>query len=156
MSERIKMMTAVDLSDYSAIVVSYGVWLARQLNAQLVLINVINKRDLDMVQRAMIGYEAFSFPTYLADQEQERESKMKELTAALETGGLDCRYVVRSGIPYQELLDAIEAEKVQLVVVGTKGRSNLADVIVGSTARRLYQRSPVPLLSIPAGFDKIP
>jgi nucleotide-binding universal stress UspA family protein len=156
MAERIKMMTAVDLSDYSAIVVSYGVWLARQLNAQLMLINVINKRDLDMVQRAMIGYEAFSFPTYLADQEQERESKMKELTASLETDGLDCRYVVRSGIPYQELLDAIEAERVQLVVVGTKGRSNLADVIVGSTARRLYQRSPVPLLSIPAGFDKIP
>lgn len=156
MSERIKMMAAVDLSDYSAIVVSYGVWLARQLNAQLVLINVINQRDLDMVQRAMIGYEAFSFPTYLADQEQERESKMKELTAALETDGLDCRYVVRSGIPYQELLDAIEAEKVQLVVVGTKGRSNLADALVGSTARKLYRRSPVPLLTIPAGFDQIP
>jgi nucleotide-binding universal stress UspA family protein len=149
------MMVAVDLSDYSAIIVNYSVWLATRLNAELVLVNVINQRDLDMVQRAMIGYEAFSYPTYLADQEQERESKMRELTATAQTE-LNCRYVVRCGVPYHELLDAIDAEQVQMVVVGTKGRSNLADVIVGSTARKLYRRSPVPLLTIPAGFDKIP
>lgn len=156
MSARIKMIVAVDLSDYSAIIVGYSVWLARQLKADLVLVNIINQRDLNMVQRAMIGYEAFSYPDYLADQEQERESKMKELAAACGTDGLNCRYVVRSGIPYHELLDAIEAEQPQMAVVGTKGRSNLADAIVGSTARKLYRRSPVPLLTIPAGFDKLP
>ncbi len=156
MSERIKMMVAMDLSDYSAIIVGYSVWLARQLKADLVMVNVINQRDLDMVQRAMIGYEGFSYPNYLADQEQERESKMKELTTAAGSDALNCRYIVRSGVPYHELLDAIEAEQPQMVVVGTKGRSNLADAIVGSTARKLYRRSPAPLLAIPAGFDKIP
>ncbi|MDX2454267.1 hypothetical protein [Desulfosarcina sp.] len=55
MTQTFKIMTAVDLSEYSAASVRYSVPLAMKLDAGLLLINVINQRDLDMVQRAMIG-----------------------------------------------------------------------------------------------------
>ncbi len=55
MTQTFKIMTAVDLSEYSAASVRYSVALAMKLDAELLLINVINQRDLDMVQRAMIG-----------------------------------------------------------------------------------------------------
>ncbi len=102
----------------------------------------------------MLGYEAFSFPNYLSEQEQDRETKMKDLFMAVSPGRVRCRYIVKNGIPYLELLAAIEEEKPNLIVVGIKGRSNLADVVVGSTARKMYRRSPVPLLTIPAGYDQ--
>ena len=156
MTQTMKILAAVDLSDYSTTIIRYSVWLAMRLDADLVLVNVINQRDLDMVQRSMTGYEAFSYPNYLTDQVQDRESKMKEIIEAVYPGMVNCSYLVQAGIPYRELLTAIESEKPGLIVVGTKGRSNLADVVVGSTARKLYRRSPIPLLTIPAGFNELP
>ena len=152
----IKIMTAVDLSDYSAAAVRYGVWLSMKLDAELLLINVINHRDIEMVQRAMIGYDAFSLPDYLEEQVQDRVTKMKGLLTAASHDTVDCRYIVKNGIPYWELMEAIKEEKPQLILLSTKGRSNIADVLVGSTAWRIYRRSPIPLLTIPAGFDELP
>jgi nucleotide-binding universal stress UspA family protein len=149
-------MAAVDLSEFSTTIVRYSVWLSMRLNANLVLVNVINQRDLDMIQRTMTGYAEFSFMNYLTDQVQDRKSKLKELFEAASPGMVNCRYIVQPGIPYRELLAVIESEKANLMVVGTKGRSNLADVVVGSTARKMYRRSPIPLLTIPAAFNELP
>ena len=156
MAQTMKIMAAVDLSDFSAAIVRYSVWLAMRLDADLVLVNVINQRDLDMVQRAMTGYDAFSYPNYLTEQVQDRETKIKEIIETVYPDMVNCSYLVQAGIPYLEMLAAIETEKPGLIVVGTKGRSNLADVVVGSTARKLYRRSPIPLLTIPAGFNELP
>jgi nucleotide-binding universal stress UspA family protein len=156
MKRETRIMAAIDLSDYSEAIVRYSTRLAAKLNAELLLVNVINQRDLDMIHRAMIGYESFSYPDYLADQEENRESKMRDLVAAVsrDEDAVNCRFLVRNGIPHHELLDVVNTENVDILVVGTKGRSNLTDVVVGSIARKLYRRSIIPLLAIPAGFDK--
>ena len=104
----------------------------------------------------MTGYETFSYPNYLTEQVKDRETKMKAIIQAVDPDMVDCSYLVQVGIPYRELLTAIENEKPGLMVVGTKGRSSLVDVVVGSTARKLYRRSPIPLLTIPAGFSDLP
>ncbi|MBC2710289.1 MAG: universal stress protein, partial [Desulfosarcina sp.] len=126
MEQKLKIMAAVDLSDYSPITVRYGVWLAKKMDGELLLVNVINQRDLDMVQRTMVGFESFSFSDYLTEQVQDREAEMKDLFKAVSPGTVKCRYLVQTGTPYLELLSAIESEKPSLMVVGTKGRSNLA------------------------------
>ena len=156
MTKKIKILAAVDLSEYSPAIVRYSGLLATKMDADVILVNVINQRDIDMIHRAMMGYESFSFPDYMVDQEIYRETQMNDLIKANCPDGVNCRCVVVSGVPFHALLQAIENENPQFMVVGTKGRSNLADVIVGSTARQLFRRCPIPLLSIPAGFDKLP
>jgi nucleotide-binding universal stress UspA family protein len=156
MTQRFTIMAAVDLSDYSAMTVRYSVWLAKKINAALLLVSVINQRDLDMVRRAMVGYEAFSLPNYMDEQVKDRKARMKELFEAASPTNIDCNYLVREGVPYLELLATIQEQKPNLLVVSAKGRSNLADVVVGSTARKMYRRSPIPLVTIPAGFSDTP
>lgn len=156
MTPKMTIMAAVDLSEFSPMVIRYSVWLSMQTGADLVLVNVINQRDLDMVQRAMAGYEAFSFPNYVSEQTHDRERQMKAMVAKASDEPVACRYLVRTGIPYREVLAAVDGETPRLLVVGTKGRSNLADAVVGSTARKLYRRSPVPLVTIPAGYNEVP
>jgi nucleotide-binding universal stress UspA family protein len=136
MNQKSKILAAVDLSDYSPAIVKYGVWLAARMNAELVVVNVVNQRDLDLVQRAMAGYESFSYKDYQAEQERHCEKQVRGLIEANCPDNVDCRCTVRVGIPYRELLASIESEKPHLMVVGIKGRSNLADVVVGSTAPR--------------------
>ena len=156
MTQRITIMAAVDLSDYSAMTVRYSTWLAKQLNASLLLVSVINQRDLDMVSRAMVGYEAFSLPNYIDEQIKDRKARIKDLLETVSPEAIEYTVKIRQGVPYLELLAAIKDEQPDMLVVGAKGRSNLADVVVGSTARKMYRRSPIPLVTIPAGFSEIP
>ena len=58
------------------------------------------------------------------------------------------------------ILSIIETHKPQLVVVGTKGKSRLKEVILGSTTKALVKHSPIPVMAIPEDasqkdFDKV-
>lgn len=55
---------------------------------------------------------------------------------------------ITSGIPSQEVLAAAEAGQVDLVVVGTRGRTGLEQVLLGSTAERIIRAAPCPVLAV--------
>jgi len=52
------------------------------------------------------------------------------------------------GDPAQEILKAIESEKIDMVVMGTHGRKRLENVLFGSVARNVVKRSPAPVLTV--------
>ena len=45
-----KILVACDLSNYSIQAVEYAAEMAESVNAELVIVNVINQRDLDMIE----------------------------------------------------------------------------------------------------------
>ena len=55
---------------------------------------------------------------------------------------------VRAGVPFQEICYFAEQTLIQLIVVGTHGRSGLAHLLIGSTAERVVQHARCPVLSI--------
>jgi nucleotide-binding universal stress UspA family protein len=149
-----RILAACDLSTYTGDVLDTAIGLADSLDAGLLVVNVIIQRDMDSTQEALekiaFGYEnvPISLAQHRADMKGERRQSLRE--AIERAGGADrtCEYLIKIGDPYQAIVEVIDQERADLVVIGTKGRSNLGDVLHGSTAERLFRRCPVPLLSV--------
>jgi nucleotide-binding universal stress UspA family protein len=87
---------------------------------------------------------------------KDRKARIKELLETVSPEAIEYTVKIRQGVPYMELLAVVKDQQPDMLVVGAKGRSNLADAVVGSTARKMYRRSPIPLVTIPAAFSDIP
>ena len=142
------LMVAVDFSEHATAALKYAHDLARKLDGTIILVNVFNERDIQAIQHALETYDPALCRKYIDDGRQDRQNRLNALEKEICAQVTVKKKIVRIGVPYQELLAAVEEEAPDLLVMGTKGRSNLADSILGSCAQKLFRRCPVPLLSL--------
>jgi len=143
-----KILVACDLSQYSIQAVEYGAEMAESVNAELVIVSVINQRDLDMIRKVTQHTDKITVSKYVSETKENRSEEIAKILAASKHDPALYRIVFRTGVPFREILAAIEEEKADVLVMGTKGRTDLADVLFGSTAKKMFRRCPIPLLSI--------
>jgi nucleotide-binding universal stress UspA family protein len=85
---------------------------------------------------------------YVSNKKEELSKQIDELIEEANGTHLSIKKVFRVGVPFQELIRAVKDEGVDLMVMGSKGRSDIAEVLFGHTAEKMFRRCPVPLLSI--------
>jgi len=151
-----KIIAAIDLSEYSRDVLEYAGNLAKCIKSELIVVNVINNRDIDALQRAAMETDAFLVKEWLSRQKEERQALIEKLIEETGCGHLPNKIVFREGVPFRELLKAVDEEGADLLALGAKGRSNVPGELVGSTAEKICRRCPVPILSLRSpGHKKI-
>ena len=148
MSAAKKILVAVDFSKYSLKVSKCACRLAEDLSAELLFVNVINQKDVDMVKNAAAYIDRLSVEEYINDLRQNRDEDMDHLLDEINGHSIPSRFMVRTGVPFLELIKTAEEEKVDMVVMGTRGRGNISGILHGSQAEKMYRHCPVPLLSI--------
>ena len=143
-----KIMVAIDFSDYSLPAAQYASDLAKDVSASLLLTNVLNQKNIDMMNKVALKVPGFSIKNYIDEYIVERINRLDDYVKKIDTGNLDVEVNVCVGVPYSALLEEIEEKKPDLLIMGIKGRSNIFDTIVGSCAQKMFRRCPIPLLSI--------
>ena len=143
-----KIMAAIDFSEYSEEIVKYAVELTDAQDAQLIVANVINQRDINAMLIAIQNQIDIDVDKFIVREKVKRTLDIKKLLQTTKGIHLPVKTVIKIGVPFQKLVEAVKEEQADILVMGTKGRSNLAETLFGSTAEKMFRHCPVPLLSI--------
>lgn len=82
--------------------------------------------------------------------------KLKEYKKQLEEAGYDVRFEVRSGVhfyPPTEIINEAEQAGADYIVIANRGHSKVQEMLLGSTATEVLQRSPLPVYLINVEVD---
>ena len=101
-----------------------------------------------MVKQVTLHTDKLSVQGYIDGVKEDRTEQMQKILKETGCGRIPNRLTFRTGTPFEELISAAKEEKVDMVVMGTKGRGNIAGILMGSQAEKMFRHCPVPLLSI--------
>jgi universal stress protein A len=68
--------------------------------------------------------------------------------------GLNVRLALRTGVPWQEIVDLATDERADLVAIGTYGRGGMNRLLLGSVADRVVRLAPCPVLVVPEKYHE--
>jgi nucleotide-binding universal stress UspA family protein len=146
-----KMVVAIDFSEYSRETLAYAVETAALTQAQMVLINIINQKEIDAMEKAVNAEHPnrFDLAKFLGEEMDRRKMKLRTLIKGIPAmDNMPVKIRIGHGVPHVEILEAVKRENADFLVFGPKGRTNFKEFLFGSVAEKLFRHSPVPVMSI--------
>lgn len=139
-----KLLVACDGSKNSLRAVRYAIKLAGSMTAatRITLISVHDDTALRHASR-FVGKDTID--DYLRE---ESDTDLAAARRALDKAGIAHDMIIRRGHVAAEIADAAARGRFDMIVLGSKGRSSLADLLVGSVASRVIELSAVPALLV--------
>lgn len=139
-----KILFPTDFSVHSHAAWEYARELAEAFEAQLILLHVIP--PLPLVTEGYVPQETLD---RLSGQSQkEAEQELGALVRSIKKPAKPPKTLIVDGVPFNEILRVGEKEKVDLIVMGTHGRTGLAYVLLGSVADKVVRMAPCPVLTV--------
>ncbi len=134
-----RILLATDLSAASDAASVHAFDLARSLNADLVVVSVI-----DPATDPVTGLRG----TPIDRLRDERLTAAQALVARGRHDGVRVSFLVWEGNPGEAIVEAATSEQVDLVVVGSHGRSGVGRMLLGSVSDFVVRRAPCPVLVV--------
>jgi nucleotide-binding universal stress UspA family protein len=139
-----KILFATDFSPASDAALGFASSLASDSGAVLHIVHVGVSHADAFATTAPYGY-AISEEVELRER-KEREAKLDSLRPTV--AGVSCERHDLEGNPAEEVLRFAEEEGVDLIVVGSHGRTGLSRMLMGSVAEEIVRRADCPVLVV--------
>ena len=141
-----KILYPTDFSDVATKAMEYIKQLKAAGSQEVVILHVINKRILDGLKRHAIRDSDIDM--WRIKAREVADEAMAEVRKDLEGIGFKVTCLVRTGFPWQEILEVEDAEAPSVIVIGSHGRSNLGEVFLGSVSDRVIRKCQHPVLVV--------
>ena len=137
------VLFATDFSPTSNAALPYAAAICRRFGATLHAAHVLSDTSLLMMTG---GVDYVSMSTIYEDAHGEARVKLNEMAAQLE--GIEHHCYVRHGQVWKNLSGIIDENQIDLIVVGTHGRSGLGKLLLGSVAEDILRHAACPVLTV--------
>ena len=153
-----KVLIPVDFSDYSLKACQFGFSFAKSINAEVILLHAYFSPIY--VPTIPYGTENFNFQIEREDSIKSMiETVHKELNKLSDTikkkvengefPNIKYTCILRDGIPEEEILRYAKEYKPQIIIMGTRGRSQKDIDLIGSVIAEVIERSKTFVYAIP-------
>lgn len=140
-----KILFPTDLSRAAAEAQLYACALAEKFGAELHVLSVIQ----DMALISPDPNMPWLVPANNLDEVRHSvEQALAQIPDPSWTPPRPIQRVIRVGVPFLEIIKYAKELDVDLIVMGTHGRSGLAHVLLGSTAEKIVRKAPCPVLTV--------
>ena len=138
-----RILVPTDFSAPSDAALACARAVATQFGASLHLLHVA-----DDPYRALYSNEVFvaEVEGVRADLVNDAYRRMKQLTAADDERSVTVEAII--GTAASSIVDYAAGHDIDLIVMGTHGRSGMSKVLMGSVAERVVRTAPCPVLTI--------
>ncbi|UPV99585.1 universal stress protein [Halorussus gelatinilyticus] len=149
------VMIPTDGSDCADVAVDHCLAIAERYDATVHAVNVVNVQAVATGADSWTeeGVDVGSTTDLFDDLEARGESATERVAERAREAGLDAVTDVREGVPASTLLDYADENDVDLITIGTHGRTGIERYFIGSTTAKLVRTSEVPVLSVRAPGD---
>ena len=84
---------------------------------------------------------------------KDTKAQLELLGDGLRARGLTVSEITREGYPATVIEEEVERQQADLIVIGSRGRTGLKHMLLGSIAERVVQKAPCPVLTVKAHED---
>jgi nucleotide-binding universal stress UspA family protein len=147
-----KILAATDGSDHGTKAVKFASELAGKYGAKLVLVHVLQHGRIPEPVQKMLEAEHLIEPHQPASLRAFEKlgehflGTAKQL--AQDAGVKDIREIIEHGEPAHQILACADREKADLIVVGSRGLSELKGMLIGSVSYKLIQLAKCTCIAV--------
>lgn len=145
------MLVATDFSDASTAATTYAFKLARALQARLYVMHVVPEDDVRVLTAIRTHLLSEVTPETLVETfYTEADQRLKRLVQDGQVADLLQESLIVTGQPAAAIVSWATTKQVQLLVLGSHGRSGMTRFLMGSVAERVLREAPCAVLVVPA------
>jgi universal stress protein A len=138
-----RILFPTDFSHYNDAALNYASTLAGEADALLYIVHVDEMQDLN----AAMGEAGYLIAAAVAHEGRPEVRRRLEEVVPTSEEVIYEHYYLR-GSPVDEIVQFAERENVDLIVMGSHGRTGLSRLLMGSIAEGVMRRAPCPVLVV--------
>lgn len=137
-----KILCPLDFSENSEHALLYARALAQAHGAELLLLHVVE------LPLSYLAPDAVLPADILERQREACVQNLTTITAAVRQELPHTDWLLEEGNPFPRIIEVARQHAVDLIVMGTHGRTGLAHALVGSVAEKVVRKAPCPVLTV--------
>lgn len=140
-----RILHPTDFSSASRRAFACAVALARRDRAELLLLHVLSPSGL-FVGDGYVTVETWQ--RIEAGARRSAESRLNVALARAKRAGGRASAMIVEGVPFERIVRTAKTKRVDLIVIGTHGRTGISRLFIGSVAERVVRLAPCPVLTV--------